>query len=138
MIIYPASARIPIKVGDVTFVVKPLTTSGRHRLTEYFTRKQGKEVKMDMEYHYQCLKLTLCDVKGLKNPDGSSYKLKVDNEGFVTDDCLDEVSQVLHSSQVAIAASSLIGGMVDPKIDGVEVDLSSLGLKQTKKKKTNP
>lgn len=134
MKIYPITARIPIKVGDVTFWVAPLTHEGRLELTQFIVRSGGAEYKADLKYCMKCLQLSLKKIEGITWYDDTEYQLRFDDNGIILDECMNEISQFLGSASAAMAASSLLGSMEDPKLPGVEVAFDKMYLEETKKK----
>lgn len=136
MKIYPINARIPIRAGEVTFHVSPLSLAGRMMLGEYIMRRSGSETRADLAYAMKCLQLCLKKIDGVQGMDGQPYALKFDDNGMVTDECMEEVQQVLAAAQVASAVSCLFGDMVDPGIPGVKVEFENVYLEEDPKKKT--
>lgn len=134
MKIYPINARIPIRVGDVTFHVSPLSLAGRMQLGEYIMRRGGAEMRYDMAYAMKCLQLCIKKIEGVEALDGKPYEIRFDDQGFMTDESLEEIQQVLGSAQVASVVSSLIGNMADPNLPGVKVDFENVYLEEAKKK----
>lgn len=134
MKIYPLTARIPIKIGEVVFHVSPLSYQGKLELAQYIVRRGGADLRPDLQYFMKCLQLCLKKVEGAEYFDGKQFELTFDHQGFVSDDSLGEVSQILSSAKAAAATASLIGEMQDPKMDGVEVNFDKVYLEDSKKK----
>lgn len=134
MKIYPLNARIPVVVDGITFHIAPLSHGARIELSEYLTRKGGVEARADLAYMTKCLQICLKKVEGIQSFDGSEYELKFDDRGFVTDECMDELGQVLASVKAGQAAAVLFTKMENPNIEGVDVQFDKVYLEEAKKK----
>lgn len=137
MRIYPMNARIPISAGSVTFYISPLSLAGRMQLGEFIMRRAGSERKADLAYAMRALQLCLKKIDGVDGADGKPYQLSFDSEGFITDECLEEVQQVMASIQVASAVACMLSSMTDPGVEGVRVDFDKMYLEEDPKKKTS-
>ncbi len=125
MIIYPPSYRIPVKLGDVTFWLSPLTFGAKQEVHACVKMKAGEEVGDVDRRLYTVLKLSLRDVEGLKLPDGTPFVLEFDPSGAVTEDAMAVVLQADQLGNLALQAWKFFNDRWEEKVEGVEVDLGA-------------
>lgn len=94
MVIYRMSDRIPVKLGELTFWIAPLSVDAKGRLLTFSKRVSGEERDVAMEGAAAALKLSVKGVDGLKLADGSPYECEFDEQGNLTDDCVSELMQL--------------------------------------------
>lgn len=129
LIIYPPGFRIPIKMGPLTFHVTLLSVHQKGELGEFYQQHKDGVAKVNaFALTKKVLGSCLKDIEGCARPDGSDYKLSFDQNGELTDECLEEISQIGNLTSVALASQHLsLNGMTDPQIEGVEIDFKQIG-----------
>lgn len=121
--ILPVNARIPVKIGDVTFVCSPMTAPQQAEVLSY-VQNQGGEIKADRYKQMRfALKYSLKDIKGV-SMGGKPFKLKFDEAGAVSDESLDLISQLGQEKMLqAVVLRWMNVGICDPQYPGVSVEL---------------
>lgn len=130
MIIYRISDRIPIKVGDVTFLVSPLTLSQRGEISAMAKRKEGEDRVKPLDVAIRSIKYGLKGVEGLTLSDGSVFELEFDDAGNLTDESLEDVMQLDSAELVKTCFNWALYGIGE--IEGVTIDFQ--GVRNVKKK----
>lgn len=131
--IFRPTDRIPVKIGEVTYWLAPLTASEKQELYASFRTKGGEET-MDREaYARTAIKLSLKKVEGVNNPDGTPFEVETDDRGYLTELSLDDVLCLPDDIRLAACIDRLTYKPQDLlNLDGVEVDLKRV---QSVKKK---
>lgn len=133
MIVYRASDRIPVKIGPLKFELSPLTSDQKAQvlsidITEGGVTKQDqvKQAKLAIKY---CVK----SVSGIELADGKPFKIKLGEDGCITDDDLEVLLSIDYAPQlVKICGIWAIDRVREVEADGVEFDFGSV---KTSKKK---
>ena len=126
MIVYKVTDRIPVKIGEITFWVSPLTFSQRNELASYAQMKGGVENIDNMKVVMSVLKFSLKQVDGLTCADGSPYVLELGQDGCATDDAIGEIMGISGADKLITAASMLAGQIKEHDIKGVKIDLTQV------------
>jgi len=134
--IYRPSDKVPVKIGEFTFYVCPLTLDQKGTINS-FGHMEGGEFKADpIKVTKAYLKYSLKGFEGpdVCYPDGSKFELKFDESGLLSDQSIEEIAcldQII--GLIKVITSWIVQNRVyDPKIKGVEVVLS--GQDSAKKK----
>ena len=121
--IYKTTDRITIKIDDITLKIAPLSLSQKADVTSLMM--QGQKDADYMKLNQAILKaVSYCvkSVEGLKDSNDEDYKLKLDENGFVSEESLNDLSNCAVSEKILKVSSQLINGVPsDFKIEGVEV-----------------
>jgi hypothetical protein len=122
MIIYRKSDRIKIKLLDLTVELAPLSYHEKSEIQETIINDaMGGSIK--------ALKNAVKDIKGLKLPDGSDYKLEFDGDSL-SDECVDGLMNIKGITELNIACLDLLNGVpedefINPltgqKLEGIEI-----------------
>lgn len=120
--ILPIGSKIPVEIGPVTFVVSPMTAKQQAEVLDSIRNQAGDTSIDKFQKMRRALKYSLKDIKGV-TMFGKPYKIEFDENGDVTDDCLEEISQLgQHNVLMTVVTKWLVGGYMDPKIPGVKVE----------------
>lgn len=126
MIVYRLTDRIPAKIGGLTFWLAPLSFEQKANLLDCRKMEGGVEVVDSAKRCRLSIKYALKKVEGLKCADGSDYMLEMGPDGVLTDDAVNEVMSLDCMVKLVSACMSLLGGVSDPGIEGVEFDLKGV------------
>ena len=125
MIVYPLSYRIPVKIGEITFWISPLSYGAKQEVLSLVKVVAGEETG-DRDLRERALiKHGVKEVEGLKLPDGSDYKLEFDPSGALTEESLEVVLQADTQSLAALKVLHFMLNKWEEKVEGVEVDLAA-------------
>jgi len=86
-IIYKTTDEKRLKVGDVTFVIRPLSFSEKREAEAKMSSGVAKDI---MDATILMLRYTIKSVEGIQYSDGSSFELKKRN-GKVTEDAIKDL-----------------------------------------------
>lgn len=121
--IYKTTDRIAIKIDDVTIKVAPLSLSQKADVTALMMQgqKDADYLKLNQAV-LKAVSYSLKSVEGLKDSNDEDYKIKFDEQGFVSEDSLNDLSNCAVAEKILKVSSQLINGVPsDFKIEGVEV-----------------
>ena len=131
--IYRTSERIPLKIGELEFVISPLDFKQRKDVQAVVTNDEGSIVTDTIKAAELCIKYQIKEVKGLVNMDGSSYKLEFDND-VLTDNCVNDIMGLEIKEKLAQLFFKTMAQMKDPEIKGVEITLPGSKRKNVKRR----
>lgn len=134
MIILRIGDRVPVKIGEVTFWLTPLTQAQKTELLAYFKQKSGEEVVDKQAYAHRAARMAIKAVEGLKLIDNSEYQLTFDENEELTQECLEELLGLQGSQSMLSACDRFVFQGVEgtSELEGVTIDLSKA--KSLKKK----
>lgn len=120
--IYRHGEKIPLKVGDVTFYVTPLTQAQKAEIASHARRESGQEDIDLQKMTMTSIRYSLKGMTGVEYHDGSPVELSFDENGVLTEESLNEVLYLDHSLKMIMACRNLLSGNpIDEALDGVEV-----------------
>lgn len=126
-VVYRISDTFDVKIGQVTFKISPL---------DYKTKAdmQSKVISgKPMDAAVLALKNAVKDVSGLKLPDGSSYKLEMEENGSLSDNTINDLLNIPEAAQLNVVAISLIHGIPQGEFLDPETGKPMEGVKFIKK-----
>lgn len=133
MIVFRTTDRIPVKIGELTFWVSPLSFEQKNQVFNLISRDGGEELIKGLQSVQMVLRFSVKDVEGLENPDGTPFKVDLDSEGNLDADCVDVLLNLPDFGKLSQVLKTWMEQEIkDPKIEGVEVDFK--GIKNIKKK----
>lgn len=123
MRIYKRSDRIPIKIGDITIKVGPLSLAEKAEIGSlFFSGKVADQLKATL----LTIKYGVKEVEGFFTEDGP-YQLSFEGE-YLTDDCASELINTEAGEKMVVVCTSLIKKIPDVftdekgnKLEGVEI-----------------
>lgn len=137
MIVYKTTDRIPVKIGEVTLWIAPLSAGQYAEVVSLTKLKGGQEIPNAGGMALLTLSYCIKSVDGLdaKFLDGSEFELEFEGEK-ISDESLNCLIQILGSDKLCLLASQVATkGIGNYKIPGVVIDLKSAI--PVKKKKTS-
>lgn len=127
MIIYRPTDQIPVKIGEVTFWLSPLSHSQRQEILALTVVKAGEERTRPMEMAQLTLSISLRKIVGVNDADGSPYELEFDENGRVTLDCINDIFTLDGADNlIRVSGKFAMNEISDPKLEGVVVDFSQV------------
>lgn len=117
MIIYKPSDRIPIKLGDLTVVLSPLTFEQKADVYD-LQMKAGKGKQDDTSILRKAMAYSVKDLKGAKSWDGKEFTLNWEN-GKLCNDCIEVLMGLPDSKSLVKAIGAIVRGE----------DIKSIGVK---------
>ena len=131
MIIYKSTDRIPVKVGEITFWVSPLTYGQKIQIAESTKLKGGVEVQDNYQVAFKTIKFSVKSVEGFKDSCGDDYSPTFDADGCLSDDSTSDIMNLDSAKYIVSACASLMNEIKGYELDGVTVDIK--GIKSVKK-----
>lgn len=132
MIIYRLTDRIPVRIGELTFWLAPLSASQKSELLSLVTVKEGEERVPPMEVAIRTVAMSVKKIEGVTTADGDPYELQFDPNGNLARECVEEIFGLDGAEKMLLACKHFaFQELKDPKLEGVEVDFSKV---QTVKK----
>lgn len=130
--IYKTSDKIPVKIDDITVKVSPLTYSQKIEVQDLMAKAvTEKSMKYAMEGTILAIKYSLKSVEGLKDTNGESYQIEIEDKK-VSDDCIDDLLNMKYSQKLSAVCASLVHGVgrdiLDEngqKIEGISFEVDS-------------
>lgn len=136
MIVYKTTDRIPLKLGDITIWVSPLSAYQKADILSTMKMQGGVEVADGPKMALLTIKHSvkrLTGLNGIKFFDGSEVTLTFDKNESLDEESLNTLMQVINYSKLTdIAAQLLISNIDELKIEGVKV--GNLVVEDSKKK----
>ena len=142
MIIYRKEDKVSVKIDDIEIKISPLTHSQKSELQSHMMKAVNGDMDEAMVSVQKSLKFAIKDIKGVFYMDGSDkreYSLSFNDDGFLSDECIDELLNLPISNKISSVCSALLQGVPDKildkdgkEIEGIKV-LTSGGKKPKKK-----
>ncbi len=126
--IYRCSDRLPVKIGDITFKISPLTFQARSEIQSDLMLASKGDMERAVQASYKSIKHAVKDISGLETYDGEDYKLSFDNEGSLTDECVSDLLNLEVFTELAMVAMSLLKGVPDKILDNDGKEIKGITL----------
>ena len=127
------SDRVHLEIGGVKFVLAPLSKLHKMELLSTSKIEAGKESVNLFESQFLYIKYALKDVVGLKNYDGTDYKLEFEGD-HLSDNSVNEIMHIEQRSKLNQCGWQLLNGitdLIDPitnkPIDDVSIEVKNAG-----------
>lgn len=123
---------VKIKINDAVFVVRQLTQAEKLEWKSFTRIVEGKIIAESEKMAHYLIKHSLIEVHGLVECDETDYRLEFENDtGLLSDDCTQEILNLLVSQSLIYATMGLMSGnhdkVIDPltnqPIEGVEMEI---------------
>jgi hypothetical protein len=115
-VVYKLDDRFELKFGDLTFELAPLSLD-KKAIAASKMFKEGGDVMANISGVAVTLAHSIKSVKGLKNADGSDYKLEFNEDGSLTDECVGEVMNISESAALISIGTDLMKGMPETVVN---------------------
>jgi hypothetical protein len=109
--IYRMSDRIKLKVDDLEVTIGPLSIHQKASVEEIAS--SASLIKASLE----AMKYAIKDIKGLEDKDGKEYKIERDEEGYLTEDALNDIFNLENSYKLVAISLNLVNSIPDEFID---------------------
>lgn len=94
MIIYRLTDRIPVKVGELTFWLSPLSTEQKGKLSSFSSIVSGEKIEDALKAAAETIRMSVKQVDGLKDAQGNAYEVELGPDGLLTSECVSELTQL--------------------------------------------
>jgi hypothetical protein len=126
--------RIRLKIGEVSFLLAPLSNFQKSEIASFSKTKSGNEVFDLFKAQHYYVKYAVKGIEGVKNYDDSDYKLEFEGD-FLSDGCVSEIFSMPVKDKLAYSCFQLLNEIPDKLIDpsngeplqGVELDIVPTG-----------
>lgn len=112
------SDRINFKIGDVEFVMSPLSNDKKIELAQCMSLKSGLQEYDLLKAQHLYVKYGLKEVRGLEDVDGNAYELEFEGD-YLSDDCVSEIFYLKEKNLFMTAAWQMLNELNDKLIDPV-------------------
>lgn len=138
--VYKRSDRIPVKIGDITIKLAPMTVDQKTECQQAFLKGKSKGDLAELTRGvFLSLKYSVKSVEGLTDSNDEPYKLALDENGNVSDEGIDDLLNLQVNKQLTQICASLTNGIPSEftddngvKLEGVEILKTSSAEKSEK------
>lgn len=126
MIVYHPSDKISYSLGEIKFSISPLTFYQKQQVASILQSAiQSKDPQKMLEASILTVKMGLKSISGLQFEDGSDFQLQFDENGQVTDGCIDILLNTDISEKLIGLCSQLVNGIPKELPEGITVEKKS-------------
>jgi len=145
--VYPLSARIPVKIGDVVFKLAPFSQSQKIELAEFSQFEGGAYLQNASLLVFRAMRYSIKSVTGLVDAiTGEEYKLVFDEAGYLTEECANDLLNLEISDKMVLMCMAFLKGIPTELLDhrtgkpveGVEILAAESGVKKNPSVETSP
>lgn len=130
MVIYKATDRIPVVIGEVKLFISPLSGKQRAEILSYTKMKGGEEVT---DLQKMCIETLRFCIKGMEAPHvldilGKQYQFTFEDNGNLDEQSVDALFQIVEGEKLIQVASEMISKR-SPKdfvVPGVTIELENV------------
>ena len=115
--IYRVTDRIPLKIHDLEVTISPLTRM--QKIDVELSATGDNLVKAGLNAASLAIKYAVKDVKGLKDADGTDYKLSLDPNGVLTDECVDDLMNMQFNAELGAVCMALLEKVPDKFVNPI-------------------
>lgn len=128
-IIYRKNDLISLKIGDLTFNVKPMTYIERVEVMTCLSNVEGTVVENAAKATFLAMKYTIRKLDGAFLVGGEKYKVEIAEDGYISDESIDDLLNIEQSGNLGKALHNFLKGvpakLIDPRtgkeLEGVEI-----------------
>ena len=133
--IYKVTDRIEVKIDDITVKLAPLTLPQKTEINQLMAQGTVKrDYKLIQEGITKSIQYSLKHIGGVEDGDGIPYKLTFDEQGLVTEECINDLYNLEMHKKLVMVCSSLVQSIPSNftdqhgnPVDGVEFVKSDKG-----------
>lgn len=135
-IIYKTTDKLPVKIGDITFKISPLSFEHRSLIQADLSLSSKGDLSAAGAASFKAIKYAVKSIEGVETLDDSKYELEFDGKEL-KDECVNNLLNLEVSLDLIRVALSLLGGVPDKIVDehGKPVKGITLLYKKTSSKK---
>lgn len=130
MVVYRITDRIPVKIGDATFWLAPLSSEQKSRIFALAITKSGTSIENAFKGAVLTMQFSLKKLEGVMTATGEPYELEFGEDGMLTEQCAEELCSLGAGAQIiklAIKwAQDTIKSPAECDMTGVEVDFAKV------------
>lgn len=127
--IYKKSDRIPVRIGNITVRLAPLSKDEKTEIQLCMIRGRGNNDYKELTNGlFLSLKYAVKGIDGITDGDGNKYELQFDDNKNLTDDCVSDLLNMEEKDKLTLVCISLINKIPDEftdekgkKLEGVEI-----------------
>ena len=136
MKIYSLTDKIPVKIGDITISISPLSTIQKAEIQGLMlkTVKDPENTLPAMQASNLCVKYSLKEIKGVEMADGTSFGLQFE-DGVLTDDCVEQLNNSELGTLLHQTCLNLLKGIPNTFVDEYGNELKGVEMVRPKSKK---
>lgn len=109
--IYRTSDRIPVRIDDIEVKLSPLSRHQKAEVTKLISGFSRGDITSTQEGVVLAIRMSLKEIKGVEYSDGTPYKLEFDEEGLITEECIEELLNLEMSQKLTMVCSNLMTGI---------------------------
>lgn len=137
--VYPLSARIPVKIGDVVFKLAPFSQAQKIELAEFSQFEGGAYLQNASLLVFRAMRYSIKYMSGVVDAiTGEEYKLQFDEAGHLTEECANDLLNMEISETLVLACMAFLKGVPEQILDhrtgkpieGVEIMPAESGVKK--------
>jgi hypothetical protein len=133
--IYKTTDKISVKIDDIVVQVSPLSFEQKCDIQALLVSGDPMSV---VRAASMAIKYGVKGLEGVENADGSLYVLETDENGSLSDQCVDDLLNIDQDDKLSLVCTSLLNGIpkdiVDPqtgkKIKGITIERYETGKKK--------
>lgn len=114
--------RVKVKLEELEFKIAPLSYQQQIEIDSCKKIVSGDEVDDYGKKVFLMLKYSLKEVKGIKLHNGKPYKIELDDDGNITDECVNEIIVMPLRDEIINAVHKTMMQKTD-EIDAKEVEI---------------
>jgi len=131
MRIYKTTDKIEVKIDGISFFLSPLSYQQKLSLQMDMNKASNGDLTSAMDAVIKALKMSIKDVKGLKDSEGD-YKLSFEDNGEISDSCIDDLLNMPLSNKLSATCSQFLAGVPDKILDQNGVELEGVSVIKVK------
>lgn len=137
--IYKTSDRLPVKIGDITFKVSPLTFQQRSEINACITHANRElDFAKMAQSTFLAVKYAIKEISTIATFEGESFELKFDEDGTLCEETCNDLLNLEISPELSAFATNLLAGVPDKILDEDGKPVKGIKLLYTESKRPNP
>ena len=106
MIVLRLKDRIPVKIQDYIFTLRPLNVAEKSSVLAFFA--DPNDVEQVSKGMMLGLSYAITKIDGLSRWDGEPFEIELDENNKITDECMEEISSIPVRDEMVSALSHLL------------------------------
>lgn len=109
-VLYSLKDRIKVQIEDITFHLAPLSVKQKRDLTTQMVAKTNDQGAM-LDLFYDLVRTVLKKVEGITNVQGEPWILDIGDDGKVTEECMEDITNLPVLEKLYTVAGVLVSGV---------------------------
>jgi hypothetical protein len=133
MIIFKKNDKVSINIDGIEFKISPLTFHQKSELQTHMVKAVGGNMDEAMTSVRKSLKYCVKDIKGVHYIDEDDVKREYQlefEEGYLTDDCLDELLNMPFSNKLNSVCAAMLQGIPEEILDADGKPIEGIKIKK--------